>query len=228
MPADSWPGELRSVAEQITRPREWADSDIVPASMSIADSCTLLAVLTAWVGIVLMLAGDLHAGILVVFGAFGFDTLDDHIAHWTGTSRSFGRLMATLIDTSAYAIPSLLVLHYGVAPNDMVSLSVSSLMLGFGGYRLVRIGGVRPGSGLDGPGAPGMTWVHMSILIVANFVAIETVPLWQEWHATVTVALASPLMISKGWSHDTTGIRFLGGVLVYVLAGLVAILGYAN
>jgi len=230
MTGDHRPSGLRFVeyvVERASQPRQVARANHALSSLSPADYVSLLALLTAWSGTLVILDGALHLGILVVFVAFGLDKLDGYVARRTGCASPYGRRIDSFIDVFAYLVPSALVFHYAIAPNAVVSAVVGFLVIGFGGLRLVRHND--EGFGTEGEVSyyRGTTVVHTAVLVVVNFVAVETLPFWNAWLAAVTLAVACPFMLSDYRCYKTAGTQWVAGLVVLVLAGLVLAVGYA-
>ncbi|MFB6360253.1 MAG: CDP-alcohol phosphatidyltransferase family protein [Halobacteriales archaeon] len=141
MTGDHRPAGLRFlefVRARATEPKAWANHDHYLARLSPADYVSLLALLKAWSGVLLIVSDQLALGILLTFLAFGFDKLDGYVAQQTGTASPFGRRIDSFIDVFVYLVPGALVVHYGIAPNTIVSAVIGFLVIGFVGLRLIR------------------------------------------------------------------------------------------
>lgn len=226
MTGDHRPSGLRFVEYFVTRasrPKAWVVQKHFLGQLSPADYVSLLGLLTAWSGVLAMLGGDLAIGILLTFGAFGFDKLDGYVARQTGSASEFGRQIDSFIDVFAYLVPAALVVHYGFSPHPVVSAVVGFLVIGFGGLRLVRHNdeGFQTEEGVSY--YRGTTVVHTAVLVIVNFVALEALPLWNGWLAAASVAIACPFMLSDYRCYKTAGAHWLAGLFVVILSGLVLV-----
>lgn len=208
------------VIQRVAVRNGWAqksDRTHLLTTLSTADYLSLAALFVAWVGALLFLSSEPNWGILTIFVAFGFDKLDGYWARRQGTTSSFGRQIDSFIDVFAYLVPGALLFHYQLAPNEVVSAVVGFLVLAFGGLRLVRHNAAGSESHEAMSYYPGTTVVHTCMILLANYVAINVINVWNGWIATGTVLLAAPLMISKYRTPKTATSHVVLGVLMLTI-----------
>jgi CDP-diacylglycerol--serine O-phosphatidyltransferase len=103
----------------------------------------------------------------------------------------------------------------------VVSAVVGFAILAFGGLRLVR----HSAEGFESVDATsyyhGTTVVHTCVVVLANYVAIQLLPFWNGWPATVLVLVATPLMISEYRAPKTVGAHILLGILALGIGAVV-------
>jgi CDP-diacylglycerol--serine O-phosphatidyltransferase len=225
------PKTLRGISRRVTARNGWArstDRTHLLSALTTADYLSLVALFIAWLSTLLLLSGETNWAILTMFGAFLFDKLDGYWARRTGTTSQFGRQIDSFIDIFAYLVTGALLFHYELAPNTAVSTLVGFAILAFGGLRLVR----HSSEGFESRDSVsyyhGTTVVHTCTVVLVNYVALQLVPLWNGWFATVLVLASTPLMISEYRAPKTVGAHVVLGVLA-VGVGAVALgleLGY--
>jgi len=187
----------------------------VVSQLTGADYISLAALFVGWGSALLFLRGEPNWALLAMFGAFLLDKLDGWYARRTGVSSPFGRRVDSFIDIFAYLVPSALLYHVAIAPNDLASLVVGFLLLSFGGLRLIRHND--EGFGSDGETSyyHGTTVVHTNLVVVANYFLVVLLGPWNGWLAGLLVAAASPVMVSDYKAYKTD--------VSHALAGLAAV-----
>ena len=185
-----------------------------------ADYLSLVALFFAWTSAVLLLQEAIHAGIVVMFGAFLFDKLDGYYARKRGISSPFGRQVDSFIDVFAYLVTGALLYHVALSPTLWMSVVVGFAVLSFGGLRLVRHASEGFGESGDTSYYVGWTVVHVNFVVLATFYLALFVPWFDGWLAAVPIVAACPLMVSGYKSFKTTVSHALAGLFVLVALAL--------
>jgi CDP-diacylglycerol--serine O-phosphatidyltransferase len=191
-----------------------------------ADYLSLVALFVAWISAMLLVSGEPNWGVVVMFGAFLFDKLDGWYARRYDVSSRFGRQVDSFIDIFAYLVPAALLFHFTLAPHPVVSAVVGFTILAFGGLRLIRHNS--EGFGDDGGESyyHGTTVVHTNVVVLANYLLVGYVGLWNGWLAALTTVLVCPLMVSDYKAYKNDRSHLLVGLLALVVTGLVLGLEY--
>jgi CDP-diacylglycerol--serine O-phosphatidyltransferase len=202
-----------------TLPFEWTVPDVVAAEaerrwdssvgmgllgrLTGADYLSLVALFFAWTSSVLLLHGDVHRGIVVMFGAFLFDKLDGYYARKRGISSPFGRQVDSFIDVFAYLVTGALLYHVALSPSPWLTVLVGFAILTFGGLRLVRHASEGFGE-TDGQSYyVGFTVVHVNFVVLATYYLHLFVPGFDGWLAAIPIVAVCPLMVSGYKSYKT-------------------------
>jgi CDP-diacylglycerol--serine O-phosphatidyltransferase len=188
-------------------------------SLSGADYLSLAALFLAWTSALLLLDGHPNWGVVVMFGAFGFDKLDGFYARRYGSPSPFGRQVDSFIDVFTYLVTGALLFHVAMAPGLAVSAVVGFAIICFGGLRLVRHNHEGFQEHGDTSFYRGTTVVHTNVVVVANYLLVVFVAEWTGWLAAVPILLSCPLMVSDYRAFKTVW----GHVLVGGFAALVGI-----
>jgi CDP-diacylglycerol--serine O-phosphatidyltransferase len=221
-------GELREAVRGAWQRLETSDRIVhdtsdrtnVVQQLSGADYVSLGALLAGWASALLLLDGSPNPGLVVMFGGFALDKLDGWYARYTGTSSPFGRRLDSFIDVFVYLVPGALLFHVAVTPDRLATLVVGFLVLAFGGLRLIRHNSEGFGSDDGDSFYHGTTVVHTNVVVVANYIMLELVGVWNGWLAGVVVALSCPLMVSDYKAYKTDASHALAGAFVLVATGL--------
>lgn len=203
---------LRVVRSKATR--RWDRSHTTAgllARLDGADLLSLAALATAWVAALLFVAREPNWAIVATFGAAGFDKLDGYYARTYGEPTRFGRQLDSFVDVFVYLVTAGLLFHFAVAPSPVVSAVVGGSLVAFGVLRLLRH--AEDGFGEEGEQSYylGITVVHATVLVVANYYLLALVPAWNGWLAAATVAACGPAMVSGYKSYKTLAGHLLAG-----------------
>jgi CDP-diacylglycerol--serine O-phosphatidyltransferase len=200
----------------------------VLATLTGADLLSMGALFLAWTSVLAFLRGEPNAAVLLMFGGYALDKLDGAYARWRGVSSPFGRQIDSFIDVFVYLVTGALLFHYVVSPHPLVSAVVGFLVLAFGGLRLVRHNAEGFGDDEGTSYYHGTTVVHTNLVVVASYLLLELVPLWNGWLAALAVAAACPLMTSDYKSYKSTAGHVLaaGAALVAVVVVLMIEFGH--
>jgi CDP-diacylglycerol--serine O-phosphatidyltransferase len=196
----------------------------VLASLTGADLLSLGALFLAWTSVLAFIRGAPNHALLLMFGGYALDKLDGAYARWRGVSSPFGRQIDSFIDVFVYLVTGALLFHYAVSPHPLVGAVVGFLILAFGGLRLVRHNAEGFGDESGTSYYHGTTVVHTNLVVVASYLLIYLLPLWNGWVAAVVVALACPPMVSDYRSYKTRASHALAGGAALLAAGLVVLI----
>lgn len=184
-----------------------------------ADLISLGALAVAWIAALALLAGEANWAIVATFAAAGLDKLDGFYARTYGEPTRFGRQLDSFIDVFVYLVTAALLFHDAVSPHPVASAVVGFLLFAFGVLRLLRHADEGFGDDEGRSYYLGVTVVHATVLVVANYFLLALVPLWNGWFATVTVAALCPLMVSGYKSYKTdVGHALAGGGALLAIA----------
>jgi len=185
-----------------------------------ADYLSLVALLFAWSSAVLLLRGEIHLGILLMFGAFLFDKLDGWYARRHGISSSFGRQIDSFIDVFAYLVTGALLYHVALSPTVWMTILVGFAILTFGGLRLVRHASEGFGE-TDGTSYyVGYTVVHVNFVVLLSVYFDLFVAGWNGWLAALPIVAVCPLMVSGYKSYKTTAAHGLAALFCLGAIGI--------
>ena len=187
-----------------------------------ADYISLAALAVAWLAALLFLAREPNWAIVATFGAAGLDKLDGYYARKFGEPTRFGRQLDSFIDIFVYLVTAALLFHYAISPHLAVSALVGFLLFAFGVLRLLRHSDEGFGDDDGKSYYLGVTVVHATVLVVANYYLLALVPAWNGWIAAVSIVALCPLMVSGYKSYKTdVGHALAGaGALLAVLLAL--------
>lgn len=195
----------------------------VLAALTGADLLSLGALFLAWTSVLAFLRGAPTQGVLLMFGGYALDKADGAYARWRGVSSPFGRQIDSFIDVFVYLVTGALLFHYAVSPGAVVSALVGFLILAFGGLRLVRHNAEGFGDEAGRSYYHGTTVVHTNLVVVASYLLLHLLPLWNGWLAAVAVVLACPPMVSNYRSYKSPAGHALAAGAVLLAAVLVVL-----
>jgi CDP-diacylglycerol--serine O-phosphatidyltransferase len=212
---------IRDVLDRRVRAGERTN---VLAALTGADVLSLGALFLAWTSVLAFLRGSPNHAVLLMFGGYALDKADGAYARWRGVSSPFGRQIDSFIDVFVYLVTGALLFHYAVSPHPAVSAVVGFLILAFGGLRLVRHNAEGFGDEDGRSYYHGTTVVHTNLVVVASYLLLSLLPLWNGWLAAVVVALACPPMVSDYKSYKSaTGHALAAGAVVLAAALVVLV-----
>lgn len=185
-----------------------------------ADFISLAALAVAWIAAMLFLSGRVNWAIVATFAAAGLDKLDGYYARTFGEPTRFGRQLDSFVDIFVYLVTAALLFHVAISPHAAVSALVGFLLFAFGVLRLLRHADEGFGEDEGTSYYLGVTVVHATVVVVANYYLLALVPIWNGWLATVTVVACCPLMVSGYKSYKTDFGHALAGLGAFVAVAL--------
>ena len=230
--SDDFRATMRSVTDRLDahtdRRVRSPDRTSVVARLTGADLLSMVALFLAWTSALAFVGEEPNWAIVLMFGAFAFDKLDGAYARWRGISSPFGRQIDSFIDVFAYLVTAALLFHYAVSPHFAASVVVGFVVIAFGGLRLVRHNSEGFGDDDGVSYYHGTTVVHTNFVVVANYLLVALVPLWNGWLAALTVGVAAPLMVSDYKAYKTTTSHLLGGATAALVTALALFIEFGH
>lgn len=196
-------------------------------TLKLADYSTLSGLFFSWLSILLLIKGQPNWAIVIIMVAFAFDLLDGYLARKLEQDSKFGRQLDSFGDIFIYLVFSSIFFHLYLSPNLVTSVFTGFLVLTFGGLRLIRFNleGMKKDKGRGY--YRGLTVVHIMFLTIICYFLSQLTLLWTSYFSALTLAIASPAMISNYKSYKIENYWLFASIISSVIA-ISFIFEYAN
>lgn len=181
---------------------------------------SVLALLSAWVAIVLVLDGSLKYSVIFAVIAFFLDSLDGCTARRMNRVSEIGRQLDSMVDLVAYSVYSAILVDRVLIPG-LVGAVVGYTILVFGLLRLIRFnadGYIEDSSGryYRGVVVCHMALATISFLLLSSHFKIPSIIM------ALTLVVLSILQLSNIRTRKTGTLPFWYSVAVLLIVGAIA------
>jgi CDP-diacylglycerol--serine O-phosphatidyltransferase len=190
------------------------------AVLGLPGLISVLALLSAWVAIVLVLGGSLKYSVIFAVTAFFLDSLDGYTARRMNRVSEIGRQLDSMVDLVAYSIYSAILVYRVLIPG-LIGAVVGYIILVFGLLRLIRFNADGYIEDSSGRYYRGVVVCHMALATI-SFLLLSSHFKIPSLIMALTLVILSVLQLSNIRTRKTGTLPFWYSVAALLIVGAIA------